>query len=663
MPDIYHIDYETRSRADLRSVGAYRYAADPSTCILMFAIAKNDGEPLLWLNRDLAPGGADNLDAEVMLQRALSSDALLYAHNAQFEQAISKYRMLEDIGFPAPAADRWRCTAALARKAGLRPSLANVGEDLGLKQMKFGQGYQLLRKFSIPQKDTDDFINPADDPKAFLEFGEYCKQDVRSEREVHHRLKPFELKNSALASFLFDARLNDRGIPVNVKALTHAKKIIDEVQARVRKDFVELTGLEPSQRDKVKALLESVYGVKLINMQAKTLDQFIAYHEEPDEEEGHAETEPDSAVAKRILELYKLVSFAAIKKVGTMLDCVCPDGRLRGMFLWHGAGTGRQSGQKVQPQNFKRPTINDADGVYALICAGASAEEIEMIYGNPLEAIANCIRNFIHDLEGDMFDADYSAIEARIVAWLAGEEWRLKVFRSHGKIYEASACEMFGLRMEQITKPIRQKGKIAELALGYQGWTGALKKMGALEMGLKEDELEPLAQDWRQANPAIVESWENLQKAAISAVLNPGREFTANRIRFQMMKVAGLPYLLMKLPSNRAIAYPHPEWKDGELTYYGQIPGTTKWGRVQLYGGKILENATQGIAADIMFGGSVNAEQAGFIIWALIHDQALAKAQGKLEDFVAALTKLPDWGAGLPLTADGEIAPFYRKAP
>lgn len=667
MPDIYHLDYETRSSADLKKVGAYRYAADPSTRILMFAIAKNDEEPLLWFNPALFPGQPGNAAAHAMLSAALADPtALLYAHNAQFESAVSKYRMEQDIGMIPPPVEKWRCTAALARKAGLRPSLANVGEDLGLKQLKFGQGYQLIRKFSIPQRDSalGEFIDPTSEPKAFLEFGEYCVQDVRSEREVHHRLKPFELKRATLESFLFDARLNDRGIPVNVKALQHAQRIIEEVQTKVRAEFVKLTGLEPSQRDKVKELLETVYGVKLVNMQAKTLDAVIAYHDEPEDEEWDAEFPPDNEVARRILELYKLVSFAAIKKVKTMLDCVCPDGRLRGMFLWHGTGPGRASGKLVQPQNFKRPTINDADGVYAMICAGASAEDIETVYGNPLEAIANCIRNFIHDTECEMFDADYSAIQARLVAWAAGEEWRLKVFRTHGKIYEASACEMFGLKMEQITKPIRQKGKIAELALGFQGWTGALKKMGALEMGLKEDELEPLAKDWREANPSIVDCWANLEKAAKSAILNPGKEFVANKANFRCVKVAGLPYLLMTLPSSRAIAYPHPQWssEDG-ITYYGQLPGTSKWDRVQLYGGKLLENLVMGMEADIMAGGCVNAEKDGFTLWALIHDQALARAQGELEKFVAALTKLPEWAVGLPLTADGSITPFYRKEP
>lgn len=674
MINTYHLDFETKSRADLRKVGAYRYAADPSTRILMFAIRKNKGPVLLWFNSALFDNGPDGVDAKDMLIEALhearAGKALLKAHNAEFERAISKYRMQPDLNLPPPPIEAWRCTAAMARKAGLRPSLANVGEDLGLQQMKWGEGYQLIRLFSIPQKDGE-FIDPRTEPEKFHRFGEYCVQDVKSESEVDERLAPFELKGATLDSYLFDARLNDRGIPLNIAALKHAQKIIDEVQARVAKEFTELTGLQPGQRDKVKKLLETVYGVKLVNMQSKTLDNAISYHDDPDDEEDWEMAEPsDNAQAVRILSLYKQLSFAAIKKVRTMLDCACPDGRARGMFLWHGAGTGRQSGQKIQPQNFKRPTISDSDGVYEMICNGATAEQIDLVYGNPLEAIANCIRNFIHDCHDDggspMLDADYSAIEARIVAWLSGEEWRMKVFKGHGKIYEASASEMFKIPLSDVTKSIRQKGKIAELAFGYQGAVKAAIKMGALDMGLKEEELQPLVDRWRDANPNIVRCWYALEAACKRAIIHPGEEFTTNRISFRCAKVAGLPYLLMKLPSGRSIAYPHPKWSEEDgITYYGQIPGTAKWGRVSLYGGKILENASQAITADILFVGVVNAERMNFIIWALIHDQALAKADGgaeRLDEFIKALTDLPPWADGLPIKAEGEVAPFYRKS-
>lgn len=684
----YHLDYETRSRADLKKVGAARYASDPSTRILMFAIAQDEEEPLLWLNPVFGVPCPTNDRAMALLTAALNDPlSLIYAHNAPFEIAVSQYRMLLDLKLTPPDLAKWRCTAALARKAGIRASLANAGDDLNLPQLKFGYGFQLIKRFSIPQKDGQ-FIEPKDDAPAFLEFGRYCVQDVRSERELHRALKPFELKGATLESFLFDLRMNQRGFPVNVPALRHAQTIIEEMQGRVSAEFTKLTGLEPTQRAKIKKLLEVKYGIKLPNMQGETLDKHISYHEDAEEADELADSIEEllgsqadlNAEGKRVMELYRMTSFTAVSKVKTMLDCACDDWRVRGMFAWYGAGTGRWSAQKVQPHNFKKPTLKDADGVYQMIVNGCSADEIEMVYGNPLEAVANCIRNFIHDVDPNdyalgpiddigepIFDVDYSAIEARIVAWLANEEWRLKVFRTHGKIYEASASEMFRIPMQQVTKAIRQKGKVAELALGYQGAVNAMKKMGALKMGLKEEELPDLVKLWRKASPNIVAAWYELESCAINAVQSPGSKFSAcdGKISFRCGKLAGIPYLLMQLPSGRVIAYPHPRITDEDgFTYYGQIPGTAKWGRVNLYGGKILENATQGIAADIMGGGSVNAEKAGFEIFMLVHDQALAHAQpGRLQEFIAALTKLPDWATGLPLTADGEEAPYYRKDP
>jgi len=662
----YHLDYETRSRADLKKVGAYRYAADPSTRILMFAIARDEGEPLLW---DCLNGGKAAL---AMLQEALAdNEALFWAHNAEFERAISKYRMKADLGLDPPPVEKWRCTAALARKAGLRSSLANVGEDLNLGQKKFGEGYQLIRLFSIPQKATGEFIEPHDQPDKFLRFGEYCLQDVRSEREVHAALKPFELKSTPLETFLFDARMNDRGIPVNVAALRHAKKIIEEVQTSVSKEFVELTGLQPTQRDKVKNLLESIYGVKLTNMQSKTLDEAIAYHEEAEEEEWEAEAEPDNAIARRILFLYKQVSFAAVKKVQTMLDCVCDDGFIRGMFLYHGAGTGRWTGQKVQPQNFRRPTIKDADGVYALLCRGASAEELEMVYGNPLEAIANCIRNFIHDITCPMFDVDYAAIEARIICWLAGQEDALERFRKGIDSYCYMASIIYNRSMDQIKNPSpeRELGKRTVLGCGFGMWWPKFQKT-AWDQGrvrLPDELAERAVLAYRDSHSEVVQFWDDCDAAARLAIATPNRVFKAGRVTFRTIRVGQIPYMLMALPSGRNLAYPHPriEKLEGDdrhsITYYGQLPGTTKYGRVKLYGGKLAENATQATAADLMAHGAVTAEKRGHTIWGLVHDQALGRAYGPLESFVSSLTDLPSWAEGLPIKAEGKIVPYYKK--
>ena len=675
----YNLDFETRSRADLKKVGAYRYACDPSTRILMFAIARDDGEPALWMNPALFPWA--NGVALALLDEALAdAGSLLWAHDAEFERAVSRYRMKLDIGRTPPAIERWRCTAALARKAGLRPSLANVGEDLNLGQKKWGEGYQLIRTFSIPQKDTGEFIEPRDEPEKFAKFGFYCQLDVKSEREVHQRLKPFELKTGALDTFLFDARMNDRGLPLNIKALRHAQTIIESVQARVTAEFKALTGLEVTQRDKVKKYLIGL-GLKLANMQSKTTDDVIAYHEdEEDEDETLELPENPTETAIAALRLYKLVSYAAIKKVKTMLDCACPDGFARGMYLYHGAGTGRWAAKHIQPMNMKKPTIPDAAGVYAMLCAGCSEQDIEELYGNPLEAIANCIRNFIHDTSAPMFDADYSSVEARIICWLAGQEDILKIHRAADAwkgpkelkpdVYKTMAQEVYGVPASKVTGEQRDLGKRLELGCGFGMWWVKFQKTcwDLYRVRVSDELAERGVLAYRGSHGRVVSFWADCDNAMRSAVLHHGQRFFAGTlISFEVRSVSGLEYLLMRLPSGRIIAYPHPkveilEGQDREnVTYYGQIPGTAKWGRVSLWPGKCAENAVQAVAADLIAHGSVTAERRGFTIWGLVHDQAIARAAGKLDDFVAALTELPAWAAGLPLKAEGKLAPFYQK--
>jgi DNA polymerase len=689
----YHIDYETRSKADLKKVGAYRYACDPSTRILMFAIARENEEPVLWYNPARAPDRClescnYNFEALTLLDEALADpEAILWAHNAEFERALTKYRMKLDIGRVPPAIEKWRCTAALARKAGLRASLANVGEDLNLGQKKWGEGYAMIRLFSIPQKDTGEFADPCavENREKFATFGKYCALDVKSEREVHHRLKPFELKTAALDTFLFDARMNDRGLPLNIKALQHANTIIDQVQAAVTKEFRELTGLDPTQRDKVKKWLEEC-GLKLINMQSKTTDDLIASAEAAEDDEDPLDVEEPVALTEKIekglkaLKLYKQVSYAAVKKVKTMLACACPDGFARGMFLYHGASTGRWSGIKLQPQNFKKPTIKDADGVYKLICAGRSAEDIEMIYGNPLEAIANCIRNFIHDPTAQMFDADYASVEARIVCWLAGQEDILSIHRKADAwtgpkelkpdVYKTMARVVYGVPEPQITGEQRDLGKRLELGAGFGIWWPKFQKTcwDLYRVRVSDELAEKGVIGYRNSHPMVVQFWADCDDAMRNALLHPGERFMAGKhASYEFRTVARLPYLLLRLPSNRVIAYPHPkvETPEGEdrdnVTYYGQLPGTTKWGRIKLWPGKAAENITQAVAADFIAHGAVTAERRGFTIWGLIHDQALGRAQGKLDDFVAALTDLPPWAAGLPLKAEGRTTDFYRK--
>lgn len=813
--------------ADIKRTGAFRYAEDPSTEILCAAVAKDDGEPLLWVNPfftfddmsvcESSPGAMD------LINEMNNSDAPVFAHNAYFEQAITNHcpnNRWFQIDF-----SRWRCTAAMSRRAAIPPSLEKAAETLGLLQQKDGKGKALIRKFSIPQKATGRFINPIDRQDDFIAFCEYCVQDVRVEQGIHKALKHFELTGDTLAAFQADMAINSRGLPVNLSALRHAQSLIEVNEARLTEEFRQLTGFNPTQRDVLLKWLKE-HGFEGDNLRADTLDEQL-----------EAEDFDPTTTVGRVLQIKKSLSFASIKKVEAMIECACADGRVRGTLQFYGASTGRASGRLIQPQNFKRPTIANTDASYADICAGESEEHIELFHGPLLEVIGSSIRHFIHDPKGPMFDVDFSAVEARISAWLANEEWKLEVFRTHGKIYEATICRMTGMPLQEMLDyykqngkhhPDRFKGKVAELAciaegqlvttdhgmipieqvaLGvkvwdgvsfvshqgvvyqgirevltyenltatedhivfteagpmqfgkaarsnqflfqtrpsgddvwlsesdlssphlhkdpvagvpstghprptyrtrvydilncgphnrftvsgvlvhnctYQGGVNALKTMGASDMGLKDEELQGIIDQWREANANIVKLWHACDRAAKSAVANVGSRHSVDKLEFFCAVTAGAKYLFMRLPSGRRLAYRDPKieetisrdkkgnietWDSGKvktrqsLTYWGQIPGKAMWGRCAIYGGMWVENASQAIAADLLNNGTVNAEKRGIQVATLVHDQCLAyKREGqKIEDLCECLTTLPAWAKGLPIAVDGQVQPYYTK--
>jgi len=704
---ILHLDYETRSRADITKVGGWRYAFDPTTEILCIGIAEENGPPSVW-----TPWKKDKR-AEALLREIGKPDTIIYAHNATgFEAPITDALFEKTTGFKAPQHRQWRCTAAMGRRAALPASLKRLAEALKLSNQKDDKGAGLIRKFSIPNAKTGRWVEPHEDAEAFQQFCEYCCQDVRVEQEIHQKLKDFELKGFPLQVFLLDLEINARGFPVNLAALRKAQKIVEQEHVKIAEQFQDLTGLSPNQNAKFLDWLKE-RGYERENLQSGTLEEVL-------EDEDF---DPSSEVGKALL-LKKRISFASLKKIPAMLACAGPhDNRVRGTLTFHGAGTGRWSASLVQPQNFKRPTIDETEDAYAAIQAGIEPSWLETMYGPSLEVASSCIRHFIHDVEGGpMLDADYAAIEARALAWQAQEKWRLDVFNTHGRIYEASAGQMFNVPLEEFdlykkqngkAHPLRQKGKVAELALGYRGGPGAMEKMGALKQGLTKEELPGIVSAWREASPQIVRLWNETEQAAIQAVRNPMKKIPFGvRCHFFTAKTAGMNYLFMVMPSGRRIAYPEPmlekmlTWKvekkvklpDGKedievtwkkmlnptpeqmavvrriapdaklkdaLTFYGQLPKTVNWGRVVTHGGVLVENLCQGVCADFMAHGAINAERAGYEICALIHDEALAyyypdKGQ-TLEEFVSLLTKLPEWAEGMPLKAEGDIVKFYKK--
>jgi DNA polymerase len=690
----YSFDYETRSRADLRKVGAFRYAYDNTTEILCFSLLKENGEPRIWVPKKwrYIVQGHMPLVPDHELADLSNPDAVVSAFNAGFEIAITDSLFESTTGYPAIPHKQWRCVAAMARRAALPANLEKVAETLKLTNLKDSKGKGLIRKFSVPQtvgKLKGNFIEPTDDPEAFRDFCRYCLQDARTEREAKTLLKDFELAGFPLQTFLLDLEINCRGFPVNLDALRKAEKLVNEETEKLEREFLALTGLKPSQGAKLLVWLKE-RGFKHDNLQAATLDEFF------EEFDGTAEGSPE---LNAVLEIKKHISFASIKKIPTMINCAGPqDNRVRGALVYHGAGTGRWSASLVQPQNFKKPAQymeNLSPQAYKDIQEGCNVDWLRLNYGPPLEVIASCIRHFIQDGK-PMLSADYSSIEARLLAWQATEEWKLDVFKGHGKIYEAAACQMFGITMKDFDDykkehgkhhPLRQKAKSGELACGYAGSTGALVKMGALKSGLKKKELPGIIKAWREANPAIVAMWGDIDRASKSAIKTPGKMFPFGKdCSFFSTHTAGMKYLFLRLPSGRKIGYPKPElvpqlrWtevifvtdEDGDLieetsmkklfnptptqieakrqqeaegialkklkkphirgvrlgeaiTIFSQLPKSVNWGRVEVHLGIFCNNQIQGIAGDLMSHGLSNAEKNGYPTFITIHDEALSE--------------------------------------
>jgi len=443
-----------------------------------------------------------------------------------------------------------------------------------------------------------------------------------------------------------------------VPALRNAQEIIESIEAESGAEFLKMTGVAHTQREKARQWFIA-HGLDLPDMQAATLGAVDL---------GKAPVEAGNA-----LSLYSAMQFAAVKKVRTMLNCVCADGRVRGGLQFHGASTGRWSGRLVQPQNFAKPKKHHRKytaGFFASLQMGFDRTALETLYGDCYGLIASSIRHFV---AGPLFDADYSAIEARIWAWLAGQEDLLEEFRGEGKFYEWIASMMFGIPKDSIGEESyeRQGGKVGGLGCGYQMGAKSLKTFAAtIGVELTEEQSVDIVKRFRKVCDKLVILWDQIDYAIRNAIANPGNEYKAGKhLSYRVKTVGGIPYLLCRLPSGRNLAYPYPKmeanpYRKGELSpsFFGNIKGEM-WGRVFIFPGLALENADQGIAFDIMAFGGMNAEAAGYPVTNLVHDQALADAvPGKtIAGFSEALTILPDWAKGLPLTAKGKITPYYTK--
>lgn len=662
----YHLDFETYSAADIRAVGGHRYARDHSTEVLCCAISRNGSAPLLWTPHHELNDPIEQMEAADLLHD-LDGDkeALVYAHNAPFEFEVwnacmvgaATYLHLDPL-----TPERMRCTAAMARRAAIPHALGKCAEYLGLAQQKDSKGATLIRKLCIPQK--PDKLHPytwrrfpSSDPKMFKELCDYCVQDVRTEMEIEKALHLFDLGGFVHDVFVHDLVINAEGFPVDVAALLHAQQMIQVEVQRAHEEFNRLTGFAPTQTAVLLAWLRE-HGYKGADLRAGTMDDEL--------EDWDPDTSDLDAVAQQALSYRKIISFAATKKVKSMLALAGPDdNRVRGTLFYHGATTGRWSSKLVQQQNLKRST-DESERAFKALRSGTSKDVLELIHGPILETIAGSIRHFINDGDQPLDSVDYAAIEARIVCWLAGQEDALEEFRDGVDRYKSMAGRIFRCDPGSVDKLQRFLGKQSVLGCGYGMGANKFQATCASYGETISAELAELAvTTFRSTHKQVVGLWYALERACKNAVNSPGQKFKAGAHLCAFTgRVADKLFLFIRLPSGRMLSYPEPRITDDRLSFHGQIAGKAIWGRVETYGGKLVENVTQGVAADVMGVGTINATRAGHKIVMLVHDEAVRLTRGSsltLEHFIKCLTTMPAWAKGLPIVAEGNTVEFYTK--
>lgn len=647
---VLEIDIETYSSVDISSSGVYKYSEADDFTILLFAYACDD-KPVQIV--DFAAG--ETLP-ERIFQALTDPNVLKTAFNAAFERiCISRF-----YGIDLPI-DQWECTMVRSAMLGLPLSLAQVGKVLNLEEQKMSEGKALIKYFSCPCKPTK--VNggrtrnlPEHAPEKWSVFKSYCIRDVEVERAIRNKTKGYVIPDSEKALYAVDQRINDRGVLVDMDFVYNAIRMDNVYKTRLCEEAMTLSGLKnPNSVTQLRAWLETETGSTVKALTKKDIPDLLAG--------------TDNSKVKRLLAIRQELAKTSTKKYEAMKNAACADGRVRGLLQFHGANrTGRWAGRLVQVQNLPQNHIEDLDLARKLVLEG-DLEVLEMMYGNVPDTLSQLIRTaFIAKPGHTFFVCDFSAIEARVIAWLANETWRLDVFQTHGKIYEASAAMMFHVPVDEITKmdPRRQKGKIAELALGYQGGIAALKTMGGEKMGLSESEMQEIVNNWRKANPAIVKLWDDVQSAAISCIEKKKSVTLQHGITFSIR----LGALMISLPSGRCLSYPRPyigenRFGSKSICYEGLSQTTKQWGRQETYGGKLVENIVQAIARDCLAVTIMRLEAKGYPIVFHVHDEVIieARADGSqtLEEVEEIFRQPIPWAKELPLKGAGYVTNYYLK--
>lgn len=645
--DHLHIDVETYSSVDLKTAGMYKYCEALDFEILLVSYSFNgQSVKTIDLTRQAFP-----LFLRELIARP---DVLNIAHNAAFERTV-----FTSIGIETDPS-QWYCTAVKAAYHGLPLSLGDVSKALDLgADGKDVNGKRLIDYFCKPCKPTKangmrERNLPEHDPQKWQAFVLYNAQDVVSEMRIYNELKHTEIPPFERTLYALDQKINGKGVHIDLDLARNAVECDLDIKQVNIAEAKYLTGLSnPASVPQLKGWLEAKLQKPIKTLAKETLKDLAA--------------QADSEDVKRVIELRLALSKTSIKKYDAMLACACQDGHARGLFQFYGAmRTGRWAGRIVQLQNLKRNKTDYLDEARQLLLE-RNFEAMDLLYDDVPDILSQLIRTALVPSQGKTFAViDFSAIEARVLAWLAGERWRLEVFETHGKIYEASASAMFGVPLESITKgsPYRDKGKVSELALGYQGGVGALKAMGADDMGLSETEMQDIVTRWRAASPAIVEFWGTIQSAAQRCVRHRAEVTIKNAgIKFDYAHGA----MRIKLPSGRLLMYHGAEVYAGRfgdaVRYKGVNQDTKQWGWVETYGGKLAENITQAVARDVLAYKMVALDENNFDIRMHIHDEVVVETDqlDALERMSEILSERLDWAKGLPLAADGYFTDYYKK--
>ncbi|MDO4717533.1 MAG: DNA polymerase [Propionibacteriaceae bacterium] len=640
-------DLETYSAVPIAKAGAYRYAADPSFEILLFAYSVDNSVIKVV---DLAQG--EELPAEI--REALTDPAVTkWAHNAAFERICLSRWLGVDLD---PA--QWRCTMVWASTVGLPMSLEGVGKALHLGQQKLSEGKSLIRYFCQPCAPTKANGGrtrnlPEHDPGKWERFALYCARDVEVEQQIREALSGFPMPAQEWNLWAIDQHINDRGVGVDLQLAEQAVACDQQHRSAAMRRARQLTGLDnPNSVSQLLGWLAS-RGLELPDLTKASVSDALA-------------GELDDSVAEA-LHLRQELSRSSVRKYEAVLACAAPEGRARGLLQFVGAGrTGRWAGRLIQVQNLPQNKMGDLDEARALI-RGGHFDAVDLLYPSVPDTLSQLIRTTFVPKAGHRFlVADFSAIEARVLAWLAGEKWALDAFAAGEDLYCTTASRMFGVPVVKhgANSELRQKGKVAVLACGYGGSTGALTAMGALRMGLAEDELKPIVDAWRAANPRITEYWWAIDRAAKHTITTGETVHLTHELATSLRRGV----LLITLPSGRHLAYPRARVVPGKferpaIDYMG-LDTASRWTRIPSYGPKLVENIVQAISRDLLGNALRRLHDSGFATVIHVHDEVVVEEplDGRgIDDVIGRMTLLPDWAQGLPLDADGYACDFYRK--